>query len=51
MTLIKKLRQRWQQWRFYRRRPDLAELHNVVRAAVAQGNQHPIGRAKRGRYD
>ena len=51
MKLIKTLRQRWQQWRFYRRRPDLAELHNMVRAAVAQGNQHPVGRAKRGRYD
>lgn len=51
MTLIKKLRKRWQQWRFYRRRPDLTELHNVVRAAVAQGNQNPVGRAKRGRYD
>ncbi|VEI74754.1 Uncharacterised protein [Mannheimia haemolytica] len=48
---IKKLRQRWQQWLFYRRRPDLAERHNWLRAAVAQGNLHPVGRAKRGRYD
>lgn len=34
---LNKLRKRWQQWRFYRRRPELAELHNVVRTAVAQG--------------
>lgn len=50
MKLIKKLRQRWQQWRFYRRRPDLAELHNVVRAAVAQGKQQSVRKATRGRY-
>lgn len=49
--LINKLRQRLQQWLFYRRRPDLAERHNWLRAAVAQGNQNPVGRAKRGRYD
>ncbi len=50
VRLIKTLQKRWQQWRFYRRRPDLAELHNVVRAAVAKGNKNPVGRAKRGRY-
>lgn len=46
---IKKLRQRWQQWRFYRRRPDLAERHNWLRAAVAEGKKNPVGRARRGR--
>lgn len=50
MTLMKKWRKRWQQWRFYRRHPELAELHNVVRTAVAKGNENPVGRAKRGRY-
>lgn len=49
MKLIKKLRRRWQQWHFYRRRPELAELHNVVRTAVEQGKQNPVGRARRGR--
>lgn len=49
MKLIKKLRKRWTQWRFYRRNPELAELHNVVRVAVEQGKQNPVGRARRGR--
>lgn len=49
--LINKLRQRLQQWLFYRRRPDLAERHNWLRAAVEQGKQNPVGRARRGRYD
>lgn len=47
MKLIKKLHKRWTLWRFYRRNPELAELHNVVRAAVEQGKQNPVGRAKR----
>lgn len=49
MKLMKKLRKRWIQWRFYRSNPELAKLHNVVRAAIEQGKQNPVGRARRGR--
>lgn len=49
MKLINKLRRRWQLWRFYRRAPELAERHNWLRAAVEQGKQNPVGRARRGR--
>lgn len=49
MKLVRKLRKRWQQWWFYQDRPVIAERHHYVKEAVQQGNQNPVGRAKRGR--
>lgn len=50
MKLVKKLRKRWQLWRFQRQKPQVAERHQLLKQAILQGNQHPVGRAKRGRY-
>ncbi|MGX2948576.1 hypothetical protein [Frederiksenia canicola] len=49
MKLVKKLRKRWQQWRFQRQKPVIAERHHYLKQAILQGNQNPVSRAKRGR--
>lgn len=51
MKLIKKLRKRWQLWRFAKQKPVIAERRGYLLLAIRQGNQSPVGRAKRGRYD
>lgn len=51
MRLVKKLRKRWQMWRFLQKQPHIAERRAYLRQAIKLGNTHPVGRAKRGRYD
>ncbi|MGX3066440.1 hypothetical protein [Ursidibacter arcticus] len=51
MKFVKKLRKRWQLWQFQQQKPVIAERHHYLKQAIQQGNQHPVGRAKRGRYD
>lgn len=50
MKLIKKLRKRWQLWRFQKQHPVVAERRAFLIEAIKQGNYCPVGRAKRGRY-
>lgn len=51
MRFLIKLYKRWQRWRFAKRKPVIAERHSILKEAVRQGNQSPVSRAKRGRYD
>lgn len=48
--LKKKINQRWRAWHFKRKDPYRAELRNLLKTAVKQGNICPVCRAKRGRY-
>lgn len=51
VRLFKKLRSWWDECVFRKRRPAVATRRNLLKMAVKQGNQSPVGRAKRGRYD
>lgn len=37
MKLLKKLRKRWQQWRFQQQKPTVASRRGVIQQAIAQG--------------
>lgn len=39
MKLVKKLRKRWQQWRFQRQKPQVAERRNLLATAIKQGKR------------
>lgn len=39
MKLIKKLRKRWQQWRFHRQKPQVTERRKLLAQAIQQGKQ------------
>ncbi|WP_265410838.1 hypothetical protein [Actinobacillus pleuropneumoniae] len=51
VRLFKKLRSWWDERVFRKRRPAVATRRDLLKMAVKQGNQSPVGRAKRGRYD
>lgn len=40
MKLVKKLRKRWQAWRFAKRNPVVAERRYLLTQAVKQGKQN-----------
>ncbi|MDD6910763.1 hypothetical protein [Actinobacillus minor] len=44
---MKKLRKRWQSWRFAKNHPDLAERWGFLTEAIKQGAENPVGRARR----
>ncbi|MDD0824361.1 hypothetical protein PTQ27_07785 [Mannheimia sp. AT1] len=49
MKYLKKVRKRWQLWQFYRQQPELKTRHNLLREAIKQGIENPVGRARKGR--
>ncbi|AEG42276.1 hypothetical protein F357_gp21 [Haemophilus phage SuMu] len=49
--LFQKLRNWWRERVFRKRRPAVATRRDLLKMAVKQGNQSPVSRAKRGRYD
>ncbi|EQA07866.1 hypothetical protein [Glaesserella parasuis] len=51
VKLFKKLRSWWVERVFRKQKPAVATRRDLLKMAVKQGNQSPVGRAKRGRYD
>lgn len=49
--LFRKIRNWWRVRIFRKRNPVVAERRDYLKMAVKQGNQAPVSRAKRGRYD
>ncbi|MCT8607398.1 hypothetical protein KZ467_11395 [Glaesserella parasuis] len=49
--LFQKLRNWWAERVFRKQKPAVATRRDLLKMAVKQGNQSPVSRAKRGRYD
>ncbi|MDY3123675.1 MAG: hypothetical protein SOW21_04710 [[Actinobacillus] rossii] len=47
MKFLKKLRKRWQGWRFAKQNPTVAQLRGFLTEAIKQGVKNPVGRARR----
>lgn len=47
MKFLKKLRKRWQGWRFAKQNPTVAERRGFLAEAIKQGVENPVGRARR----
>lgn len=47
MKYLKKLRKRWQGWRFAKQHPRVAERRAFITEAIKQGVENPVGRARR----
>ncbi|AGK01605.1 TPA: hypothetical protein PXF07_000042 [Mannheimia haemolytica] len=47
MKYIKKLRKRWQIWRFLKNHPEVAQRRDLLAIAIKQGVENPVGRARR----
>ncbi|OAQ15011.1 hypothetical protein F480_00225 [Bibersteinia trehalosi Y31] len=41
MKFLKKLRKRWQGWRFAKNHPELAERRHLLKVAITQGKEIP----------
>lgn len=46
MKLVKKLRKRWQQWRFQQQKPQVAERRTLLLQAVKQGKSQEGGNVR-----
>ncbi|MEG9490044.1 hypothetical protein [Mannheimia indoligenes] len=47
MKFLKKIRKRWQSWRFHQQKPTVAERRDLLAIAIKQGVENPVGRARR----
>lgn len=47
MKFLKKIRKRWQSWRFHQQKPTIATHRDLLAIAIKKGVENPVGRARR----